>query len=66
MPMSKVRLTAERESMSEVDAGFVLYGGREQHLYRRQAVDRSQCRRRQGRGDAGEAGAGADGGGGAA
>jgi uncharacterized protein YecT (DUF1311 family) len=40
--------------------------GREQHLYRRQAADRRECRRRQGRRDAGETRPARDGGRGAA
>ena len=58
MPMSMVRLSAGRESMSESDAGALLPRRRELDLHRRQAADHRQCRRRRGRGVVREAGPG--------
>ena len=62
MPMSMVRLSAGRESMSEATQALCFMGGREQHLHWRQIADGGQCRRRQGRGVDSETGAGANGG----
>ena len=56
MPLSMVRLSAGRESMGGGDAGLVFSGGRELDLYRRQAADGCERRRRQGCGAVREAG----------
>ena len=50
MPRAMVRLSAGRESMSEVDAGALLPRRRQFDLHRRQAAHHRQCRRRRGRG----------------